>query len=105
MTGWAQAPWRMLEIPAMELHPHPCKRLVLEEPEIVKQGGRFGYGCVQVHHPRILLGRILRLRSHQSLAVRYRAKNHLIIYWMRFESDPAKLWESNIFGKSLHELV
>ena len=22
-----------------------------------------------------------------------------------FESDPVKLWESNIFGKSLHELV
>ena len=22
-----------------------------------------------------------------------------------FESDPAKIWESNIFGKSLHELV
>ncbi len=22
-----------------------------------------------------------------------------------FESDPRKLWESNIFGKSLHELV
>ena len=22
-----------------------------------------------------------------------------------FESDPTKIWESNIFGKSLHELV
>ena len=22
-----------------------------------------------------------------------------------FESDPKKIWESNIFGKSLHELV
>ena len=22
-----------------------------------------------------------------------------------FEEDPAKIWESNIFGKSLHELV
>ncbi len=22
-----------------------------------------------------------------------------------FESDPQKIWESNIFGKSLHELV
>ena len=22
-----------------------------------------------------------------------------------FEGDPAKIWESNIFGKSLHELV
>jgi stage IV sporulation protein A len=30
----------------------------------------------------------------------------LINYLLQeFESDPRKLWESNIFGKSLHELV
>ena len=30
----------------------------------------------------------------------------LVSYLMReFENDTAKLWESNIFGKSLHELV
>ena len=30
----------------------------------------------------------------------------LISYLMTgFEEDPGKIWESNIFGKSLHELV
>jgi stage IV sporulation protein A len=30
----------------------------------------------------------------------------LVTYLLReFENDTAKLWESNIFGKSLHELV
>ena len=30
----------------------------------------------------------------------------LIMYLMReFEENPGKIWESNIFGKSLHELV
>lgn len=30
----------------------------------------------------------------------------LILYLLeQFEDDPVKIWESNIFGKSLHELV
>lgn len=30
----------------------------------------------------------------------------LVNYLMKeFETDPKKIWESNIFGKSLHELV
>ena len=30
----------------------------------------------------------------------------LVEYLLReFEENPAKIWESNIFGKSLHELV
>ena len=30
----------------------------------------------------------------------------LVMYLLReFEENPAKIWESNIFGKSLHELV
>ena len=30
----------------------------------------------------------------------------LIAYLMKeFEEDPGKIWDSNIFGKSLHELV
>ena len=30
----------------------------------------------------------------------------LVLYLLReFEENPAKIWESNIFGKSLHELV
>ena len=30
----------------------------------------------------------------------------LVAYLMKeFEEDPSKIWESNIFGKSLHELV
>jgi stage IV sporulation protein A len=30
----------------------------------------------------------------------------LVMYLLQgFEEDPARIWESNIFGKSLHELV
>lgn len=30
----------------------------------------------------------------------------LVMYLLReFEENPSKIWESNIFGKSLHELV
>ena len=30
----------------------------------------------------------------------------LVMYLLKeFEENPAKIWESNIFGKSLHELV
>ena len=35
-----------------------------------------------------------------------RQSEELIRYLLNdFESDPTKIWESNIFGKSLHELV
>jgi len=35
-----------------------------------------------------------------------RQSEELVNYLLsEFESDPKKIWESNIFGKSLHELV
>ncbi len=35
-----------------------------------------------------------------------RESEELVHYLLEeFESDPAKLWESELFGKSLHELV
>jgi stage IV sporulation protein A len=35
-----------------------------------------------------------------------RQSEELILYLLKeFEENPAKIWESNIFGKSLHSLV
>ena len=35
-----------------------------------------------------------------------RQSEDLVMYLLKeFEEDPVKIWESNIFGKSLHDLV
>lgn len=81
------------------------EELVLEEPEIVKQGGRFGVrlraGAPSLHFIRA------DIETEVSPIVGSEKQSEELINYLldEFESDPAKLWESNIFGKSLHELV
>ncbi|HZJ57786.1 MAG TPA: stage IV sporulation protein A [Clostridia bacterium] len=84
--------------PAME-------ELVLEEPEIVKQGGRFGVR-LRASAPSLHFIRADIQTEVSPIVGSEKQSEELINYLLdEFESDPAKLWESNIFGKSLHELV
>ena len=47
-----------------------------------------------------ILSKVFYLTKHILL------HSHLVNYLLsEFENDPKKIWESNIFGKSLHELV
>ncbi len=79
--------------------------LTLEEPEIIKQGSRFGVrlkaGATSIHMIKA------DIKTEVSpLVGTERQSEELVEYLMRgFEDDPKKIWESNIFGKSLHELV
>ncbi len=77
----------------------------LEEPEIVKQGSRFGVK-LKASAPSIHLIRADIETEIAPLVGTERQSEELVHYLLReFENDPAKIWESNIFGKSLHELV
>lgn len=79
--------------------------LTLEEPEIVKQGGKFGVK-LRASAPSIHMIRADIQTEVSPIVGSEKQSEELVQYLMEeFESDPKKIWESNIFGKSLHELV
>lgn len=79
--------------------------LSLEEPEIVKQGNRFGVK-LRASAPSIHMIRADIETEIAPLVGSERQSEELVNYLLKeFENEPEKLWQSNIFGKSLHELV
>src|SRR5699024_8085942 len=79
--------------------------LILEEPEMVKQGSRFGIR-LKAKAPSIHMIRADIETEVSPIVGSEKQSEDLVNYLLsEFESDPTKIWESNIFGKSLHELV
>ncbi len=79
--------------------------LVLEEPEMVKQGSRFGVR-LRATAPSLHLIRANIQTEISPIVGSEKQSEELVNYLLSgFENDPTKIWESNIFGKSLHELV
>ncbi|MDR1391694.1 MAG: stage IV sporulation protein A [Clostridiales bacterium] len=79
--------------------------LTLEEPEIVKQGNKFGVK-LKASAPSIHMIRADIETEVSPIVGTEKQSEELVHYLLKeFEVDPKKIWESNIFGKSLHELV
>lgn len=79
--------------------------LVLDEPEMVKQGSRFG---IKLHAtaPSIHMIRANIETEVSPIVGSEKQSEELVNYLLsEFENDPKQIWSSNIFGKSLHELV
>ena len=79
--------------------------LTLEEPEIVKQAG--GYGVrLKASGPSIHMIRANVEAQVSPIVGTERQSEELVKSLLKeFEEDPKKIWDSNMFGKSLHELV
>ncbi len=81
------------------------EELALEEPEIVKQGGRYGVR-LRASAPSIHLMKANITTEVSPIVGSEKQSEDLVMYLLSgFEEDPVKIWDSNIFGKSLHELV
>lgn len=79
--------------------------LTLEEPEIVKQGGRYGVK-LKASAPSIHMLKTNINTEVSPIVGSEKQSEELVEYLLsEFEENPSKIWESNIFGKSLHELV
>ena len=79
--------------------------LILDEPEMVKQGSRFGVK-LKAKAPSIHMIRADIETEVSPIVGSEKQSEELVNYLLsEFENDPQKIWESNIFGKSLHELV
>ena len=79
--------------------------LSLEEPEIVKQGNRFGVR-LRASAPSIHMIRADIETEVSPIVGTEKQSEELVHYLLKeFEIDPKSIWSTNIFGKSLHELV
>ena len=79
--------------------------LALEEPEITKQGGRYGVR-LKASAPSYHIIKATIETEVAPIVGSEKQSEDLVKYLLtEFETDPQKIWDSNIFGKSLHELV
>ena len=79
--------------------------LTLEEPEIIKQGGKYGVR-LKASAPSIHMMSANITTEINPIVGSEKQSEELITYLLNdFEENPTKIWESNIFGKSLSDLV
>ena len=81
------------------------EELTLEEPQIIKQGAKYGIK-LRASAPSIHMLRTNITTEVTPIVGSEQQSEDLIMFMLNeFEENPVKIWESNIFGKSLHELV
>lgn len=79
--------------------------LTLKEPEIVKHGGKYGVR-LRAEAPSIHLIKADITTEIAPVVGTESQSEELVSYLLKdYEEEPAQIWNSNIFGKSLNELV
>ena len=79
--------------------------MILEEPVLVKQGGRYGVK-LKAQAPTMHVIKVDVATEVSPIVGTEKQGEELINYIMnKFEDNPAGIWETNMLGKSLHELV
>ena len=81
------------------------EEMILEEPELIRQGSRFGVK-LKAKAPSLHIIQADITTEITPIIGTEKQCEELVRYMLdEFEDDPSKIWESNIFGKSLHDLV
>ena len=81
------------------------EELSLEEPEIVRQNGKYGIR-LKASAPSIHMMRVHTNAEVTPIVGSEQQSEELVSYLLKeFEESPAKIWDSNIFGKSVSDLV
>lgn len=79
--------------------------MVLDEPEIIKQGSRYGVRLKAVA-PSIHMVKVEVESEFAPIIGTERQSEELVNYLMQdFEEDPLSIWNSDIFGRSLSSIV
>jgi len=77
----------------------------LDEPEIIRQGSRYGVRLKAVA-PSIHMVQVEVESEFAPIIGTEKQSEELVRYLMQdFEEDPLSIWESDIFGRSLHSIV
>ncbi|MCL6580534.1 MAG: stage IV sporulation protein A [Firmicutes bacterium] len=79
--------------------------MTFEDPELIRQGGRYGVR-LRASAPSLHFIRADVETEVTPIVGTERQCEELVKYLLeKFEDDPRKIWESDIFGKSLQDLV
>lgn len=85
--------------------PPQLEEMVLEEPEIIRTGNRFGVK-LRASAPSLHIIKTDVQAEISPIIGTEKQSEELIQYLMReFEGEPEKIWRTNLFGKSLNALV
>ncbi|MBO4990941.1 MAG: stage IV sporulation protein A, partial [Firmicutes bacterium] len=79
--------------------------MVLEEPEIFKQGSKFGVRLRARASSLHLIRTGISTEVSPVVGTEKQSEDLIRYLLSEFESDPKKIWDTNIFGKSLQEMV
>lgn len=80
-------------------------QLSLGEPELMKQGGRYGVR-LKAEAPSIHMIKCNTYTEVAPIVGSESQSQELVMYLLKeFEEKPSDIWNTNMFGKSLHELV
>lgn len=77
----------------------------LEEPEIVKHGGRFGVRLRASAPSLHLIKADIETEVSPVVGTEKQSEEFIRYFMDEFESNPQKIWETNVFGKSLYDMV
>lgn len=79
--------------------------MILEEPELIRQGNRFGVR-LKASAPSLHIIKADITTEITPMIGSEKQCEELVKYILdEFEDDPQKIWQKDIFGKSLHDLV
>ena len=86
------------------VYPDPAE-LTLAEPEIVRQGGKYSVR-LKASAPSIHMI-LANIETEVSPAIGSEKQSEDVINYLlqEFEGDAGKIWESNVFGKSLYDIA
>ena len=81
------------------------EELTLEEPKIIRQNGKYGVK-LKATAPSVHLMRVETGAEVTPIVGSEQQSEELVKFLLsEVEEDPVKIWQSDIFGKSVHELV
>jgi stage IV sporulation protein A len=85
--------------------PPSIEEMTLDEPEIIRQGSRFGVR-LKATAPSIHMIRVDVESEFSPIIGTEKQSEELVRYLMQdFEEDPLSIWNSDIFGRSLNSIV
>jgi stage IV sporulation protein A len=79
--------------------------LVLEEPEIIKQGGRLGVKLKASAPSLHIIRADIKTEVSPIIGTERQSEESIKYLLDEFEKDPQKIWDTNIFGKPMFDLV
>lgn len=82
-----------------------AEELTLDEPQIVKQGGRYGVK-LKASAPSLHIMKV-DIETEVNPIVGTEAQSEEMVKFLatEFETNPDKVWETNMFGRSLYSMV